>query len=555
MADTLPLPLAPLPHPYPPPAAPRKIGAAATLAASSLAPSIAVLFTHPADTTKVRLQLQGEQLKRVATGSAAPPPVLYKNSFDCLRKTYAAEGIRGLQKGLSPAILREASKNLFRLGMYDTVLAALHPPPESPSEHATPPPPWKLIAAGSVCGAMGAASCNPFEVIKTRLQSAATGELAKVGHQHGYTGVWMGLRTIVRTEGWKGLYRGAGMSVARSVVGSGSNMAAFYMCKDWMMRPISKGGVLGWSDGVPVDTVGGLVSGFASVICMNPIDTLRTRLYNQPCDPATGRGLLYASGWDVFRKVTTAEGYGALYKGFASHFLRIGPHFCLTFMFLGIIKRATAGAMDARDARETFAALDAATNDGALDARELTRAARWCRVPDADMPAVVAQVLSKHSGSPGAAMAAAAMPAVPVTLFVAATADLAAAARTAWLRRVYSASGVSTGGVSALEARWNLPADTARTMMAYAGCPTTRIDEQAFESVVVRAADAMHVPVNESLLPPVAFDGPRSLADESRAAEALAPVVVQLWRDAAVMWAQEQAADALAAATAAQSRK
>jgi solute carrier family 25 protein 34/35 len=29
----------------------------------------------------------------------------------------------------------------------------------------------------------------------------------------------------------------------------------------------------------------------------------------------------------------------AFYKGFSTHFMRIGPHFTLTFVFLGMLKR------------------------------------------------------------------------------------------------------------------------------------------------------------------------------------------------------------------------
>ncbi|CAG8833202.1 36621_t:CDS:1, partial [Racocetra persica] len=33
------------------------------------------------------------------------------------------------------------------------------------------------------------------------------------------------------------------------------------------------------------------------------------------------------------------EGWTALYRGFWTHFMRIGPHFCLTFVFLEQLKR------------------------------------------------------------------------------------------------------------------------------------------------------------------------------------------------------------------------
>jgi hypothetical protein len=110
------------------------------------------------DTIKVRQQLQNE-------GNNVK---VYRNSYDAFTKIYRSEGIKGLQKGIIPAILREGSKNMFRIGMYDPIMSVLHDPAKGSA------PGWKRILAGSMCGLMGAFSCNPFELVKTRLQSAST---------------------------------------------------------------------------------------------------------------------------------------------------------------------------------------------------------------------------------------------------------------------------------------------------------------------------------------------------------------------------------------------
>lgn len=167
----------------------------------------AVLFTNPFDTIKVRLQLQGQ-------GTLGKTPPVYKNTFDAMFKIIRQEGLKGLQKGLAPAILREGSKNLFRIGMYDPIIKLMHDPKKGSA------PAWKRMLAGSICGMMGAMACNPFELVKTRLQSASSATLA-VGHQHGYTSVWGAIKSIYKTEGMRGIYRGTVLSMARSMVGSG----------------------------------------------------------------------------------------------------------------------------------------------------------------------------------------------------------------------------------------------------------------------------------------------------------------------------------------------
>lgn len=79
-----------------------------------------------------------------------------------MRITYQHEGVRGLQKGLTPAILREGSKNIFRIGMYDPIMGIIH------TDTTKSAPAWKRMVAGSICGVMGAVACNPFELVKTR---------------------------------------------------------------------------------------------------------------------------------------------------------------------------------------------------------------------------------------------------------------------------------------------------------------------------------------------------------------------------------------------------
>lgn len=62
-----------------------------------LAACIAVTISNPAEVAKTRLQLQGELAK-------AGAPKVYSSAVDVLFKTWKNEGIRGLQRGLPPAV-------------------------------------------------------------------------------------------------------------------------------------------------------------------------------------------------------------------------------------------------------------------------------------------------------------------------------------------------------------------------------------------------------------------------------------------------------------------
>lgn len=54
-------------------------------------------ISNPAEVVKTRLQLQGELAK-------AGTPKVYKNALDAVAKTWRNEGIRGVQRGLGPAV-------------------------------------------------------------------------------------------------------------------------------------------------------------------------------------------------------------------------------------------------------------------------------------------------------------------------------------------------------------------------------------------------------------------------------------------------------------------
>ena len=58
----------------------------------------AFIITHrSAEVAKTRMQLQGELVKSGGTK-------VYKNVIDVLVKTWKNEGIRGVQRGLGPAV-------------------------------------------------------------------------------------------------------------------------------------------------------------------------------------------------------------------------------------------------------------------------------------------------------------------------------------------------------------------------------------------------------------------------------------------------------------------
>jgi Ca2+-binding EF-hand superfamily protein len=125
----------------------------------------------------------------------------------------------------------------------------------------------------------------------------------------------------------------------------------------------------GWSDSIYLDIICGLGSGVVSCVFMNPVDVARTRYYNQKY--VNGKGVTYSSGMNAIQKIFRKEGILAFYTGFTSHFLRIGPHFVLTFLFLGMLRRSLADIYSRQDLKDSFQLFDKDA-DGVIDDDELS---------------------------------------------------------------------------------------------------------------------------------------------------------------------------------------
>jgi len=290
------------------------------MAFAGLAPSISILITSPVDLVKARIQASGEG------GLAA-------NTRGMLARIATNEGLPGLYRGLGVSMLREASLNTMRLGLYDPVMSQLHAGYKdmASSKDTGVPPLHKRLLCGSLCGIIGSAAANPMELIKCRIQCA--------GH-HTYANGFEALREIVKHEGLRGLWNGAGVFALRNAIGSAANLSTFSALKAYGMRHRRD------CPPVLVDILSGLGSGVVTTIVMCPVDMVKTRLQNQPVDPISGVGTLYRNPWHATTKIVHTEGISSLYKGFTWLFVRTGPHYVLTFTIFGILKRGWAGGFD-----------------------------------------------------------------------------------------------------------------------------------------------------------------------------------------------------------------
>lgn len=274
--------------------------------AGGIAACGAVTATHPFETIKIRLQLQGElQAKQDA-------PRLYRGVFHGVSVILKNEGPKGLYRGIGAAYVYQMVLNGCRLGFYEPIRESLTTAIFKDSKVQSL---GVNVFTGATSGMLGAAAGSPFFLVKTRLQSYSP--LMPVGTQHGYTNAIDGFRKINRAEGVKGLYRGIGAATVRTGFGSSVQLPTYFFAKRRLIKH------LGMDEGFALHVASSACSGVVVCCVMHPPDTIMSRMYNQT-------GNLYNGVFDCLSKTVKTEGLLAIYKGFFAHLARILPHTVLT---------------------------------------------------------------------------------------------------------------------------------------------------------------------------------------------------------------------------------
>jgi len=176
----------------------------------------------PMEHIKCRLQVQqsvavaatAATAKTTATIASTQQRQLYKGPFDAGISITKNHGFfNGFYRGMGVTLLRETPSFGLYFAVYDTiknrVVSFLHKEDERhpiPSHaHA-----WAASAlAGGLSGALTWMIIYPLDVIKSRIQ---TGPLERELRR----GMWTVGRDIVEEKGWRGLFRGLGITLVRA---------------------------------------------------------------------------------------------------------------------------------------------------------------------------------------------------------------------------------------------------------------------------------------------------------------------------------------------------
>lgn len=176
--------------------------------------TIQTLILSPVDLIKIRLQLLTD---RVSTARAVRAVV---GPLDVVRGILRREGVRGLYRGLTITVLRDAPSHAVYFGTYEYARECLHPGCRRNGDESL----LTMLTAGGLAGALSWVFCYPLDVVKSRLQGQLPG-----GGPLRYTGIAHCLRRSVEEEGLTVLWRGLGTAVTRAYLVNGAIFSAYEM--------------------------------------------------------------------------------------------------------------------------------------------------------------------------------------------------------------------------------------------------------------------------------------------------------------------------------------
>ena len=214
--------------------------------------------------------------------------------------------------------MRQVVYGSARLGLYRVAADKLRE-----AHHGVAPPLWQQVLVGLTTGGVASLVGNPADLALVRMQADATLPLEQ---RRGYRGVVDALTRIVREEGVGALWRGSTPTIARAAM---LNCAMLVTADTVRERA---GAVLGGTNSTATLFVSSAIAGGAAAVASLPPDLIKTRLMKQTRQPD---GTLPYSGFvDTAVKIVSREGPMALYKGFGTYVVRIGPHAFITLVAL-----------------------------------------------------------------------------------------------------------------------------------------------------------------------------------------------------------------------------
>ena len=246
------------------------IGPVANLLPGMSAGAVGVLIGYPLETLKTQMQMN----------TSCGNWTLLRQ----LRTTCQTRRCWSLYSGIAPSLVSQMLRRSYQFWAYESMKRWTNP-----------------YVAGGISGLLGCPISAPFHLVRTKLQLGQ------------YSTVRDCVKTIVRTDGWGGIYRGVQVHTFREMMFSCIYLGNYDRLRHWYQYFLSKPYVPSITNtGPTINFLAGATSSFITWGICFPLNTLETAIQS-------------GSGYQVIKTKINRYGYFNLWKGFTPVAIRIVP--------------------------------------------------------------------------------------------------------------------------------------------------------------------------------------------------------------------------------------
>ncbi|KAL5547890.1 hypothetical protein UlMin_003121 [Ulmus minor] len=175
----------------------------------------------------------------------------------------------------------------------------------------------RRLVSGGVAGVVSRSAVAPLETIKIHLMVGSCGNsTAEV------------FRSVMETEGWKGLFRGNLVNVIRVAPNKAIELFAYDTVNKYLTPKPGEPS----KTPIPASSIAGAIAGFTSTFCTYPLELLKTRLTVQ-------RGV-YKNILHAFSKIVREEGAAELYRGLVPSLIGVMPYAAANYFAYDTLRKA-----------------------------------------------------------------------------------------------------------------------------------------------------------------------------------------------------------------------